>query len=319
MPSSIDELYMQRCLDLALLGQGYTSPNPMVGSVIVYKDRILGEGWHHAAGLPHAEIEALASVREADRPLLKESTLYVNLEPCSHYGKTPPCCETIGRIGVKRVVVGIEDPSKKVSGAGIRHLRSLGIEVSVGLLADECRELNRVFLTNHTLQRPYITLKWAQSADGWIAGKDPQKGTWQPVRLSDPLRQREVHRLRAYHDAILVGGNTARIDNPQLTNRLFWGKNPQRIILSSGIRKEDAPNSFDSVAPTRVVTLESLNKEALKRAVEKWYEEGISSLLVEGGRRVLQAFIDAQLFDSVEIEHSTILLHEGLAAPKLHR
>ena len=209
-----DEKYISRCIQLAKNGQCNTPPNPMVGAVIVYQDRIIGEGYHIRCGEGHAEVNAIASVK--DESLLRQSTLYVSLEPCSHYGKTPPCADLIIRKGIPRVVVGCTDPFPLVSGRGIQKLRDAGVEVKVGVLEQECKDLIRRFVTFNLKQRPYITLKWAQSADGFIDVLR-QEGT--PVKLSSPLTSMYVHKLRAEHQAILVGRKTALLDNPSLTVR----------------------------------------------------------------------------------------------------
>lgn len=214
-----DEKYMRRALELARHGELDASPNPMVGAVIVdTSGRIIGEGWHSRCGEGHAEVNAVASVK--DRDLLKDATMYVTLEPCSHYGKTPPCADMIVENGIPRVVIGTLDPFAKVAGRGVAKLLDAGVEVMTGMLEKECRELNRKFMTAHSLQRPYITLKWAQSADGFIDG-----------HISTPLNSMLVHKLRATHDAILIGSGTALADNPTLTTRFYAGKSPVKVVL----------------------------------------------------------------------------------------
>ena len=278
-----DEKYMSRCLQLARHGEFTTAPNPMVGAVIVHQGRIVGEGWHRLYGGPHAEVNAVRSVRPEDEHLLPESTIYVSLEPCSHWGKTPPCAELLVEKGFRRVVVGCLDPNEKVGGRGIRRLQEAGAEVVVGVLEKECRWLNRKFITFHTLHRPYITLKWAESADGFIDRRRQSAADGPAVRFSTPWTQMLVHRLRANHEAILVGHRTWELDQPSLTTRFWPGKNPERIVLSRG----------ESLIPP------------------------VQSLLVEGGAQTLQAYIDADLWDEAYIERSTLLLKDGVKAPEM--
>ena len=278
-----DEIYMQRCLQLAANGMQNAKPNPMVGAVIVCDDRIIGEGYHVCCGQAHAEVNAFASVKPDDEHLLPYSTLYVSLEPCSHYGKTPPCADLIVSKGVRRVVVGCLDPFEKVSGRGIQRLRDAGIDVTVGVLEEECRHLNRRFFTFHTKHRPYITLKWAQSSNGFIDNDG------KAFRFSTPYTQMLVHKLRSENDAILVGRITEEREHPQLNVREWTGKSPRKIVLSHD-------NPLD---------------------LARLYDEGIQTLLVEGGRETLQWFIDNGLYDDVRIETSPIEIEKGTPAPTL--
>ncbi len=259
----------------------------MVGAVIVHDGHIIGEGWHRSYGGPHAEVNAVGSVSSADEALLAESTIYVSLEPCSHYGKTPPCAELLIRKGFKRVVVGSLDPNEKVSGRGIEALRQSGAEVVVGVLEKECLWLNRKFMTYHRLHRPYITLKWAESADGFIDRCRKSADDGPAVRFSTPWTQMLVHKLRATHEAILVGHRTWELDRPSLTTRAWPGKDPKRMVLTSG--------TFDNLV----------------------YEQKVQSILVEGGAKTLQAFIDADLWDEAYIERSDIVLGSGIKAPEM--
>ncbi len=280
-----DEKYMMRCLQLARHGAFTTAPNPMVGAVIVCDGRIIGEGWHRRYGAPHAEVNAVRSVRPEDEALLPHSTIYVSLEPCSHWGKTPPCAELLVKKGFRRVVVGCLDPNEKVAGRGIRRLQEAGVEVVTGVLEKECRRLNRKFMTQHTLHRPYITLKWAESADGYIDSCRSSKSDEEPVHFSSPWTQMLVHRLRALHEAILVGRRTWELDQPSLTTRFWPGKDPERLVLSSaGPSMEELISSYQSV-------------------------------LVEGGSQTLQSFLDADLWDEVFIERTDIVLGDGVKAP----
>lgn len=285
----IDIRFMRRALQLARLGEGLVSPNPMVGAVIVAADgRIIGEGYHHRYGGPHAEVCAVRSVKEADRHLLSDSTIYVTLEPCSHYGKTPPCSQLIIDTGIPRVVVGSADPFPEVSGRGLRMLREAGVEVVVNVLREECDALNVRFLTAHRLGRPWIQLKWAQSADGFMAGLD-KDGKPYPVKFSTPVSSVWMHRRRSMVDAIMVGRNTLEIDRPRLDCRLWPGRSPRRV------------------AP----------RHDLELQMRELYRDGVTSLMVEGGPTLLQSFIDLGLYDDVRIETSEKKLEIGLPAPKI--
>lgn len=282
--------YMKRAIQLARLGEGLVSPNPMVGAVIVASDgRIIGEGYHHRYGGPHAEVCAVNSVRESDRYLLEDSSIYVTLEPCSHYGKTPPCAKLIIDTEIPRVVVGSADPFPEVSGRGIRMLREAGVEVTENILRDECDALNVRFLTAHRLGRPWIQLKWAQSADGFMAGIDTA-GLPYPVKFSTPVSSIWMHRRRSMVDAIMVGKNTLEIDNPRLDCRYWPGRPPRRIVPRHDIEEQ----------------------------MRELYKEGITSLMVEGGPTLLQSFIDLGLYDDLRIEISEKKLGTGLPAPKFN-
>lgn len=277
-----DEKYMSRCLQLARCGRQNAKPNPMVGAVIVADDRVIGEGYHVRCGEGHAEVNAFASVQPEDSCLLKNATLYVSLEPCSHYGKTPPCADLIIRKGVARVVVGCVDPFAEVQGRGIRKLREAGIRVDVGILEDECRWLNRRFFTFHREHRPYIMLKWAQTANGLIDHHG------QPLAISTPFTQILSHKLRAEEDAILVGRVTDEREHPQLTVRHWSGPNPQRLVI-------------DRRHP--------LNLQSL-------YAHQIQSLIVEGGAKTLQSFLEQGLWDELRVETNLELTVDGgTAAP----
>lgn len=279
-----DEKYMRRCIQLAKNGQQNAKPNPMVGAVIVYNGRIIGEGYHVRCGEGHAEVNAFASVRQEDEPLLAESTMYVSLEPCSHYGKTPPCADLIIKKGVRRVVIGCIDEFAEVQGRGIRKLEDAGIEVVVGVLEDECKALNRRFFTFHREHRPYIILKWAQTANGFIDDH------FQPTAISNGFTKMLSHKLRAEEDAILVGRVTDERDHPQLTVRDWNGENPKRLVIDRN---------------------HPLNLESL-------YAHGIQSLIIEGGAKTLQSFIDDNLWDEIRVEtNMTMTVTEGTYAPKV--
>ena len=305
-----DERWMRRCLELARCGESGAAPNPMVGAVIVWNDTIIGEGYHIRCGEGHAEVNAIASVRKENRHLLQESTIYVSLEPCAHYGRTPPCAELIVRTHPRRVVVGCIDPFSRVSGRGIEIIRKAGIDVEVGVLEQECLFLNRRFIVFQTLHRPYITLKWAASADGFIdawrglASDDEEEGELQaPARLSTEASLIAVHHLRAQNAAILVGHNTLRLDHPQLTVRHWSGRQPLRLVLGR-CTEEELRGGFTAYAdlPTLLSTL---------------YDGGIQTLLVEGGAQTLQTFIDQGLWDEAREELSQQLLGSGVPSPRL--
>jgi diaminohydroxyphosphoribosylaminopyrimidine deaminase/5-amino-6-(5-phosphoribosylamino)uracil reductase len=284
---SIDEIYMRRCLQLAANGIHGARPNPMVGAVIVVPltSKIIGEGYHARCGEGHAEVNAFASVRPEDEALLSEATIYVSLEPCAHYGKTPPCAELIIRKGVKRVVVGCIDPFAKVQGRGIEMLRQAGIEVTVGVLEQECRWLNRRFFTYHSKHRPYIILKWAQTANGYIDDHG------HALQISNEQTRMLSHQLRSEEDAILVGHTTDAREHPQLTVRHWHGPNPKRVVLT---RQRPLPQLIDDL-----------------------YQHGIQSLIVEGGRQTHEAFMEAGLYDEIRVETAPLVVAGGTRAPQL--
>lgn len=278
-----DEKMMRRCLQLARNGQQNAKPNPMVGAVIVAEGRIIGEGYHVRCGEGHAEVNAFASVSAEDEALLSEATMYVSLEPCSHYGKTPPCADLIINKGIKRVVVGCVDEFAEVQGRGIQKLRDAGIEVKVGVLEAECKALNRRFFTYHRLHRPYIILKWAQTANGFIDDNG------RALAISTPFTQMLSHKLRAEEDAILVGRVTEEREHPQLTVRHWVGPNPGRIVI-------------DHAHP--------LNLEAL-------HAHHVQSLIVEGGTKTLQSFFMQNLWDEIRVETAPLSVPGGTRAPQL--
>lgn len=286
----MNEIFMRRALQLARGGEGRVAPNPMVGAVVVARDRIIGEGFHRTYGGPHAEVNAIASVKEADLPLLREATVYVTLEPCSHYGKTPPCALLLVEKGVKRVVIGAPDPNPLVAGRGVSMLREAGIEVTEGVLLDECMAINRRFMTFHSLHRPWILLKWAQSADGFMAAID-EAGNPRPVTFSNPLSSVWMHRERAGVQAIMVGSHTILTDHPRLDVRLWAGNNPEKI---------GCPHGLD-----------------LHRLMNDLTRRGITSLMVEGGPTLLASFIREGLYDEIRIETAPATLGKGLRAPLL--
>ncbi|NLA62766.1 MAG: bifunctional diaminohydroxyphosphoribosylaminopyrimidine deaminase/5-amino-6-(5-phosphoribosylamino)uracil reductase RibD, partial [Bacteroidales bacterium] len=292
---SIDEKYMWRCLQLAKKGRATTKNNPMVGSVIVHNNKIIGEGYHRKMGEAHAEVNAIDSVR--DHSLLKEATIYVSLEPCSHYGKTPPCAALIASKGVRRVVVAVKDPNEKVAGRGIKMLKDAGAEVTVGVLEAEAKELNRSFFVNQTEKRPFVILKWAQTKDGFI---DNERGSRDlpPLKLSNSITQCIVHKLRSQSMGIMVGTNTAIKDNPTLNTRKWFGDNPVRIVLDRRGKLPADSNLFNDCAPTVVFTELSVypiitnnvtsiqisfDDNMVAQMLLKLYELKIATLIVEGG------------------------------------
>ena len=318
-----DEKYIRRCIELASNGLCNAAPNPMVGAVIVHNGKIIGEGYHAKCGEGHAEVNAIRSVK--DETLLKEATIYVSLEPCSHYGKTPPCADLIISKGIPRVVVGCIDPFSQVSGRGIRKLREAGIDVTVGVLEEECKNLIRRFVTFNTQKRPYITLKWAESADGYI---DINRENGSPVVLSTPVTSMYVHKQRAEHKAILVGRRTALLDNPSLTTRNWYGKSPLRLVIDRNLTLPAELKLFDHSTPTMVFTEKQKNsednleyvaldfsKDILPQICTVLYDRKIQSLLVEGGTTLLQSFIDSELWDEIFVEHSEKVLYEGVKSP----
>lgn len=322
-----DERFMCRCLQLARNGEMGAAPNPMVGAVIVCDGKIIGEGYHRRCGEAHAEVNAIRSVRRTE--LLRRSTIYVSLEPCSHYGKTPPCADLIIAKQIPRVVVGCVDPFARVSGRGIQKLRDAGVEVTVGVLEEECRRLIRRFVTFHAEQRPYIVLKWARSADGFI---DVERDGGRPVVLSSPETQMLVHKHRAECKAILVGRRTALLDNPSLTVRSWHGANPLRLVLDRDLSLPAHLHLFDGTVPTIVFTARDevsrpgidhvrldFSQAVLPQLLDYLYRRGIQSLLVEGGRCLLQSFIDAGLWDEAFVEQVPRLLHGGVEAPLMSR
>lgn len=321
----VEEKYMARCLQLAKNGVATVSPNPMVGAVIVCDNRIIGEGYHIRSGEAHAEVNAIASVKEPE--LLKRSTIYVSLEPCSHMGKTPPCADLIISKQIPRVVVGCLDPFTLVAGRGVKKLELAGVEVVVGVLEKQCKELIAAFVTQHTLHRPYVTLKWAQSKNGCM---DAQRNSGRPVLLSTQLTQAVVHKRRAEHDAILVGRRTALLDNPSLSTRNWFGSNPIRVVIDRKLTLPPSLRLFDHSVPTIVCNelkeecvgnLEyvklDFSRSILPQLLQQLYKRKVQSLLVEGGSMLLNSFLKEGLWDEAYIEHSPLFIASGVAAPML--
>lgn len=327
---NIHEKYIKRCIQLAKNGLGTTYPNPLVGSVVVHNEQIIGEGWHYQSGMPHAEVNAINSVK--DKSLLKDATIYVSLEPCSHFGKTPPCSHLIVSSGIKKVVVGSLDINKKVSGRGIAYLRDHGCEVITDVLKEECDALNKRFFTFHGKQRPYVFLKWAQTADGFIDRLRDENGLKQPNWISNKSSQQLVHKMRAEEQSILVGTNTALNDDPSLTVRSWYGNNPVRIVIDRHNRLPHELNLFDASVRTILITKESKDLDGVevvqsdfesgfaKSICDALYQKEIQSVLIEGGAQTLQAFIDEGLWDEAFVfEGTEVYFKIGLKAPDLNQ
>ena len=318
-----DELYMHRCIQIARNGLCGAPPNPMVGAVIVCDGKIIGEGYHAKCGEAHAEVNAIRSVKNQE--LLKRSTIYVSLEPCAHHGKTPPCADLIVEKQLKRVVIGCQDPFAKVNGKGIEKLRQAGIKVEVGVLEDACLELISRFVTFHAQKRPYITLKWAQSSDGFI---DYKRCDGEAVKLSNDFTRMLVHKRRSEHTAILVGRRTALLDNPSLTIRDWHGKAPIRLVLDKDLSLPRSLHLFDGSVPTVVFTNKQKTSDnnveyiqldfstsILPQMMEVLCARNIQSLLVEGGSVLLQSFLDENLWDEIFVEEAPLTLQDGVKAP----
>jgi len=324
---SRDELYMQRCLQLAENGRGSVAPNPLVGCVIVCNDTIIGEGFHREFGGPHAEVHAVDSVKE--KYLLRQSTLYVNLEPCSHFGKTPPCTEMIIKYGIPKVVIGMTDPFAEVNGNGIMQLRQAGVEVVTDVLHEQCLELNKRFVVFHTKKRPYIILKWAQTRDGFIDKErksDEALINW----ITGEHTRMLVHRWRSEEQAIMTGTNTILKDDPQLTVRDWSGRSPLRIVIdekliipaNAKVFTKDANTLVFNASKNQILdnvefVMLDFDGEVICQILSVLYQRGIQSLIVEGGRMLLQSFIDAHLWDEARIFSGNTFFFRGTRAPEI--
>lgn len=329
MSQTPHEHYMQRCLELAANGLRDAMPNPSVGALLVHDGRIIGEGHTSPFGGPHGEVNCLNSVLEADRHLIPKSTLYVSLEPCSHYGKTPPCCDLIILNEIQNVVIGCVDPNEKVAGNGIRKLQEAGKNATVGILEAECREFNRRFFTFHEKQRPYIILKWAESADGFLSPK--HKDEQKPVWITNKYSRQLVHKWRSEEMAILVGTQTVLDDNPGLDVRSWTGPSPVRIILDRNNRipdnysvKNHKIKSIILTETSNLPNLDTLLYESIafddnlpKNIAEVLYRHNLQSVIIEGGRQTLQTFIDANLWDEARVFKGTSVFNDGTPAPQL--
>jgi diaminohydroxyphosphoribosylaminopyrimidine deaminase/5-amino-6-(5-phosphoribosylamino)uracil reductase len=323
------EIFMRRCLELAELGAGLVSPNPMVGAVVVHDGKIIGEGYHQKYGEAHAEVNAIGQVIarfDNAAELLKQSTIYVSLEPCAHYGKTPPCADLIIKHQISLVVVGTRDPFVQVDGKGIEKLEAAGIGVICGVLERECQWLNRRFFTKVQKHRPYIILKWAQTNDGFFAPDDGSQ-LW----ITGPEARRLVHKWRSEEDAILVGKNTAAIDNPQLNVRYWEGRSPKRVVIDKRLELNKALNIFDQSVETLVfnevefnvdgknkyIALEDFERYVPQYILYQLYLQDIQSVIIEGGARTLQTFIEAGLWDEARIFTGKTVLTNGIKSPQI--
>jgi len=323
-----DEKFMRRCLELAAHGMGHVAPNPMVGSVIVCEDRIIGEGYHRIYGGPHAEVNAIESVE--DKTLLKKSTLYVNLEPCAHHGKTPPCSNLILEMGIPRVVIGSVDSNPQVAGKGMERLSKGGCSVTSGVLEAESRKLNKRFYTFHEKKRPFIILKWAQTLDGFIdvirGPGNPAEPTW----ITNDVCRVLVHKWRSEEMAIMAGTNTVEKDNPELTVRQWSGKNPLRVIPDRSSRLPLSLKVFNKQADTIIFNQKKeevhnnllyrkidFDKNVLSQILEMLYKQEVNSLIIEGGRQLLQSFIDQDLWDEARVFIGQELFVKGIPSPEL--
>lgn len=322
-----DEIFMQRCIDLALKGMRDVAPNPMVGCVIVHNKVIIGEGFHQEYGKEHAEVNAIEQVK--DKGKLKKSKLFVSLEPCSHTGKTKPCVDLILKYDIPEVIIGIKDPNPKVSGKGIEKLKKAGVKVKVGLLENICSEVNKRFFTFHQKQRPYVILKWAQTPDGFldkVRNDKEQKINW----ISAPETQTIVHKWRSEEQSILVGRNTIINDNPSLTVREYGGKNPTRIVIDSQLQISGSLKIYSKEAPTLVfnrlknektdnIEYIKINETSTKNILDELYHRGIQSVFVEGGSRTIQYFIIDNAWDEARVIVGNKNFYEGYKAPVLNR
>jgi diaminohydroxyphosphoribosylaminopyrimidine deaminase / 5-amino-6-(5-phosphoribosylamino)uracil reductase len=326
---------MNRCIELAQKGAGFVAPNPMVGAVLVYENTIIGEGWHEQYGHAHAEVNCINSVLPAHQQLIPQSTLYVSLEPCAHVGKTPPCSDLIIAKQIKQVVIGCRDPFKEVNGKGIEQLKAAGVDVMVDVLKKECENLNQRFFTFHQQKRPYVILKWAQTKNGKIGYSQPNNevvnGTAQRLLISNEITNKLVHQWRSEEASILVGTNTALLDDPRLTNRLGNGNQPTRVVIDRELKLPSTQQLFHGHAKTIVLNTMKhnlatepqyyqLNKgnNSISEIAAALYNLNLQSVLVEGGAKLLQSFIDEGLWDEARvIENQSLTIDNGLNAPVL--
>ncbi|MGM0503136.1 MAG: bifunctional diaminohydroxyphosphoribosylaminopyrimidine deaminase/5-amino-6-(5-phosphoribosylamino)uracil reductase RibD [Bacteroidota bacterium] len=332
--NTVNEKYMQRCISLASQGLGNTAPNPMVGSVIVYDNKIIGEGYHRRCGEAHAEVNAINAVKDKD--LLKRSTLYVNLEPCSHYGKTPPCANLIAQLNIPEVIIGTMDTASHVSGRGIDILKRAGCSVKVGVLEKESRALNKRFFTFHEKNRPYIILKWAETLDGFIDVERTENHPVQPTWITNEFSKMLVHKWRDEEQAILIGTNTAKADNPTLTTRNWAGKSPLRIVFDRELKLPADLNVFNADAETIIIADKSnrtstkkylntnvgiefvdYNQEFDKQLFEIFIKQNIQSVIIEGGAKILNYFMDYNLWDEARVFVGNIDFFKGVHAPQI--
>jgi diaminohydroxyphosphoribosylaminopyrimidine deaminase / 5-amino-6-(5-phosphoribosylamino)uracil reductase len=311
----IHEKYIKRCVEIAKNGLGTTRPNPMVGSVIVHENTIIGEGFTSVYGGNHAEVNAIKSLK--DKSLLHLSTLYVTLEPCSHFGKTPPCSDLIIEHKIPNVVIGTIDTHNKVAGQGISKLRTAGCNVIVGILESECKQHHKRFFRFHNNKRPYIILKWAETIDGFIAPSAKKEKT--PIWITNIYSRQLVHKWRAEEHAILVGTNTALQDNPSLTTRNWKGNNPIRIIIDRAQKLSQTLTLFDNASETFIISEENINFDdpIAQQICDILYSKNINSVIIEGGQQTLQTFIDENIWDEARVFTGNIVFNNGVKAPEL--
>lgn len=322
------DIYMNRCIELASMANGYVAPNPMVGAVLVYNDTIIGEGYHEKYGKPHAEVNCINSVSAENKHLISVSTLYVSLEPCAHYGKTPPCANLIIENKIPNVVIGCRDPFAAVNGRGIAMLQDAGVKVTMSVIENKCTLLNKRFFTFHKYKRPYIILKWAQTSNGMMATKSNQR-----LLISNDTTNVLVHKWRSEEAAIMVGSSTAIKDNPQLGNRLYSGHQPLRLVLDRGLKIDMNSKVLDGIQSTVVFNniiqkkqgntlfqLLSEHKPVIEQVLEFCCKNGIQSILVEGGSTLLQLFINGNYWDEARvITNKELFISEGLQSPVLNK
>jgi diaminohydroxyphosphoribosylaminopyrimidine deaminase/5-amino-6-(5-phosphoribosylamino)uracil reductase len=322
----LEEVFMQRCIDLALKGNGFVAPNPLVGAVLVYNDEIIGEGFHQKYGSPHAEPNCFDSVVQKNKHLISKSTLYVNLEPCAHWGKTPPCANRIIHEGVKNVIIGSKDPFSEVDGKGVRLLNEAGIACITGILEEKCQWLNRRFFTFHNKKRPYIILKWAETKDKYFAPNPPAK-----YQITENIAQQYAHLMRHNESAIMVGYTTASIDNPQLNDRFGIEKNPLRIVIDQNLQLPTTHNIYNNTAQTWIINSQRNNitsstsfiqvdfqKPIIDQIINLLYEHQIQSIIIEGGAHLLNQFIDQNLWDEAVVFQGSRRLNTGIQAPSIN-
>lgn len=321
-----DAFFIKRCIDIARLGAGNVAPNPMVGAVLVYNGSVIGEGWHKKYGEAHAEVNCINSVKDKHKKFIPDATLYVSLEPCAHYGKTPPCADFIIHHRIKKVVIGCRDIFAKVNGAGIKKMQNAGVEVITGICEDECVVLNKRFFTFHQKKRPYVILKWAQTCDGFIGSNGNNR-----MLITNEITNRIVHKWRSEEAAIVVGTRTVLQDNPMLTNRYYFGGSPVRMFVDKHLGVQGNFHLLNNEAATIIFnTLKdeagerltyakiSFEEEVEKQILQYCFEKNVLSIIVEGGAKLLQSFIDAGLWDEYRvITNTTMQAYEGVAAPSL--
>lgn len=323
-----DQFYMNRCIELALKGRGYVAPNPLVGAVIVIDNEIISEGFHQKYGESHAEVNAISKIEDKD--ILKKATIYINLEPCAHFGKTPPCATLLINSQFKRVVIGMLDPNPLVSGKGLKMLQQANIETTVGILESECKKINRRFITLHSKKRPYIILKWAETRDGFIDQLRNKNKNRRINWISQPTTQTITHQWRAHEQAILVGWKTILNDNPSLTTRAFYGSSPTRIVIDPNLQTPKDSKILVDDLPVLVFNSKITDRSTIKKFIQlndfeietilnELYKLNISSVIIEGGKFTLEKFIQSNLWDEARVIIGNITFEKGLISPKINQ